>query len=43
MVTLTEVEDEHFQATQVGPDVDEEDFTDTGLCRKTHGSLKSAH
>lgn len=31
MVTLTEVEDEHFQSTQVGPDVDDEDFTDTGL------------
>ncbi|PNY28570.1 Mitochondrial import receptor subunit tom22 [Tolypocladium capitatum] len=29
MVTLTEVEDEHFQATQVGPDGDDEDFTDT--------------
>ncbi|EQL03135.1 mitochondrial import receptor subunit tom-22 [Ophiocordyceps sinensis CO18] len=29
MVTLTEVEDEHFQSTQVGPDVDDEDFTDT--------------
>ena len=31
MVTLTEVEDEHFQATQAGPDVDDDDFTDTGL------------
>ncbi|OAQ66730.1 mitochondrial import receptor subunit tom-22 [Pochonia chlamydosporia 170] len=29
MVTLTEVEDEHFQATQAGPDVDDDDFTDT--------------
>lgn len=31
MVQLTEVEDEHFQHAQVGPDEDEEDFTDTGL------------
>lgn len=31
MVTLTEVEDEHFQAGQVGPDVDDDDYTDTGL------------
>lgn len=30
MVTLTEVEDEHFQSTQAGPDVDDDDFTDTG-------------
>ena len=30
MVNLTEVEDEHFQSNQAGPDVDEEDFTDTG-------------
>lgn len=30
MVTLTEVEDEHFQASQTGPDVDDDDFTDTG-------------
>jgi hypothetical protein len=30
MVTLTEVEDEHFQAGQVGPDVDDDDYTDTG-------------
>jgi import receptor subunit TOM22 len=30
MVTLTEVEDEHFQASQAGPDVDDDDFTDTG-------------
>jgi import receptor subunit TOM22 len=29
MVTLTEVEDEHFQAGQVGPDVDDDDYTDT--------------
>ncbi|CAP68677.1 uncharacterized protein PODANS_7_6480 [Podospora anserina S mat+] len=29
MVQLTEVEDEHFQHAQVGPDEDEEDFTDT--------------
>ncbi|KAK4177452.1 mitochondrial import receptor subunit Tom22-domain-containing protein [Triangularia setosa] len=29
MVQLTEVEDEHFQQSQVGPDEDEEDFTDT--------------
>lgn len=30
MVTLTEVEDEHFQTSQTGPDVDDDDFTDTG-------------
>lgn len=30
MVTLTEVEDEHFQSSQAGPDVDDDDFTDTG-------------
>jgi import receptor subunit TOM22 len=29
MVTLTEVEDEHFQSTQPGPDVDEDDYSDT--------------
>ncbi|PHH91685.1 hypothetical protein CDD83_10669 [Cordyceps sp. RAO-2017] len=29
MVTLTEVEDEHFQSSQVGHDVEEDDFTDT--------------
>ncbi|KOS21091.1 Mitochondrial import receptor subunit tom22 [Escovopsis weberi] len=30
MVTLTEVEDEHFQTVQPGPEeVDEDDFTDT--------------
>ncbi|KAK3295752.1 mitochondrial import receptor subunit Tom22-domain-containing protein [Chaetomium fimeti] len=29
MVQLVEVEDEHFQQPQVGPDEDEEDFTDT--------------
>ena len=36
MVTLTEVEDEHFQANQVGPDVDEDDFTDTGSFARFH-------
>lgn len=30
MVTLTEVEDEHFQSTQAGPEANEDDFTDTG-------------
>lgn len=30
MVQLVEVEDEHFQARQPGPDEDEDDFTDTG-------------
>lgn len=30
MVQLTEVEDEHFQQPQVGPEEDDEDFTDTG-------------
>lgn len=32
MVTLTEVEDEHFQHAQAGPDVeeDDEDYSDTG-------------
>ncbi|KAG6037493.1 hypothetical protein E4U41_005072 [Claviceps citrina] len=29
MVTLTEVEDEHFQTSQAGPDADDDDFTDT--------------
>ncbi|KZZ93374.1 mitochondrial import receptor subunit tom-22 [Moelleriella libera RCEF 2490] len=29
MVTLTEVEDEHFQSTQAGPEANEDDFTDT--------------
>ncbi|KAH6636352.1 mitochondrial import receptor subunit Tom22-domain-containing protein [Chaetomium tenue] len=29
MVQLVEVEDEHFQQPQVGPEEDEEDFTDT--------------
>jgi import receptor subunit TOM22 len=29
MVTLTEVEDEHFQSTQPGPDVDDDDYSDT--------------
>ncbi|KAG5947559.1 hypothetical protein E4U53_006407 [Claviceps sorghi] len=29
MVTLTEVEDEHFQGSQAGPDVDDDDYTDT--------------
>ncbi|KJZ76247.1 Mitochondrial import receptor subunit tom-22 [Hirsutella minnesotensis 3608] len=29
MVTLTEVEDEHFQSGQAGPDMEEDDFTDT--------------
>ena len=36
MVTLTEVEDEHFQGNQPGPDVDEEDFTDTGTSAAAH-------
>lgn len=31
MVILTEVEDEHFQDSQVGPNVDDDDFTDTGM------------
>lgn len=31
MVTLTEVEDEHFQTAQAGPEVDDDDFTDTGM------------
>jgi hypothetical protein len=30
MVTLTEVEDEHFQGSQAGPEADD-DFTDTGI------------
>jgi hypothetical protein len=30
MVTLTEVEDEHFQTTHAGADVDDDDYTDTG-------------
>lgn len=30
MVQLTEVEDEHFQLPQVGPEEDDGDFTDTG-------------
>lgn len=30
MVTLTEVEDEHFQTTQQGPDDNDEDYSDTG-------------
>jgi hypothetical protein len=30
MVTLTEVEDEHFQNNQAGPE-EEDDFTDTGM------------
>jgi hypothetical protein len=30
MVQLVEVEDEHFQHPQVGPEEDDEDFTDTG-------------
>jgi import receptor subunit TOM22 len=30
MVQLVEVEDEHFQQPQVGPEEDDEDFTDTG-------------
>lgn len=29
MVTLTEVEDEHFQSNQPGPEVDDDDFSDT--------------
>jgi import receptor subunit TOM22 len=35
MVQLVEVEDEHFQQPQAGPEEDEEDFTDTG----TAGSI----
>jgi hypothetical protein len=30
MVTLTEVEDEHFQGNQTGPQVDDDDYSDTG-------------
>lgn len=30
MVTLTEVEDEHFQSNQTGPIDDDEDYSDTG-------------
>ena len=30
MVQLVEVEDEHFQQPQPGPEEDDEDFTDTG-------------
>ena len=30
MVTLTEVEDEHFQGNQAGPQVDDDDYSDTG-------------
>ncbi|KAH7308076.1 mitochondrial import receptor subunit tom-22 [Stachybotrys elegans] len=29
MVTLTEVEDEHFQSGQPGPNIDDDDFSDT--------------
>lgn len=36
MVTLTEVEDEHFQGTQVGPDADDDDYSDTGLSTNAH-------
>lgn len=31
MVTLTEVEDEHFQGAQQGANVDDDDFSDTGM------------
>lgn len=30
MVQLVEVEDEHFQQPQPGPEEDDDDFTDTG-------------
>jgi len=30
MVQLIEVEDEHFQQSQPGPDDDDADYTDTG-------------
>ena len=30
MVTLTEVEDEHFQENQAGPIEDDDDYSDTG-------------
>jgi hypothetical protein len=31
MVQLVEVEDEHFQQVQPGPEEDDADFTDTGM------------
>lgn len=31
MVTLTEVEDEHFQHANLGAELEEDDFTDTGM------------
>jgi hypothetical protein len=31
MVTLTEVEDEHFQHAHLGAEVEDDDFTDTGM------------
>ena len=30
MVQLVEVEDEHFQETQPGPEEEEDDYSDTG-------------
>lgn len=36
MVQLVEVEDEHFQTAQPGPEEDDADFTDTGLCTRRH-------
>lgn len=33
MVQLVEVEDEHFQQPQPGPEEEEDDFTDTGASR----------
>lgn len=31
MVTLTEVEDEHFQHAHLGAEMEDDDFTDTGM------------
>lgn len=40
MVTLTEVEDEHFQHDQPGPDFeDDDDYSDTGTSQSLHLSL----
>jgi hypothetical protein len=39
MVTLTEVEDEHFQANQPGPEVDDDDYSDTGMPNPQFSSM----
>lgn len=43
MVTLTEVEDEHFQNQPAAQFEDDDDYSDTGMLRRRRLSLPGVH